>query len=178
MRKFSIFFSGLFLLAACNNSNTSANIETKPDSAKDAVNYAYTPKEMPNWEMGNPEHTAMVLNSLKKYETGKLDELTADFADSVWLTADQFEFSGTRDSLIKIFKKDWEKTKSMTVEMHDWEAVHGKENKEDWVSLWYKTTWTGKDGKVDSAMYMDDIKIENGKIRGIDSKMRRFMVKK
>ena len=178
MRKWSIFLSGLLLLAACNNGNKSADIETKPDSAKTMISYAYTPREMPNWEMGNPENVAFVLNALKKYETGKLDDLSADFADSVWFGADKFEFNGTRDSLIKIFKKDWENTKSVSIEMHDWEAVHGKENKEDWVGLWYKETWTGKDGKVDSAMYMDDIKLENGKIRVIDSKRRGFPVKK
>jgi len=28
---------------------------------------------------------------------------------------------------------------------------------EDWVSLWYKEVWTGKDGKMDSTHNMDDI---------------------
>ena len=54
--------------------------------------------------------------------------------------------------------------------MDDWETVHGKDNHEGWVSLWYKEVWTSKDGKMDSTHNMDDIKIENGKIKVIDSK--------
>jgi hypothetical protein len=177
MRKFAIFILVLFLVS-CNNSETSTAIESKADSSKTAITYAYTPKEMPNWEMGNPEHVAFVLNALKKYETGKVDELKDYFSDSMFVSDDGFEFSGTRDSLINLFKKDWEKTASISIEMHDWEAVHGKENKEDWVTLWYKSTLKGKDGKSDSAMYVDDLKIVDGKIRVIDSKKRRYPAKK
>ena len=177
MRKFAIFTILLFLLS-CSNNQTSTAIEAKPDSTKTAIAYAYTPREMPNWEMGNPEHIAFVLNALKKYETGKVDELKDYFSDSVSVADDGFEFSGTKDSLINLLKKDWEKTESMSIEMHDWEAVHGKENKEDWVTLWYKSIWKGKDGKMDSAMYVDDIKIVNGKMRIIDSKKRRYPAKK
>ena len=165
-------------MAGCNNNESSTASEAKPDSSKPAITYAYTPEEMPNWEMGNPEHVAFVLNALKKYETGKVDELREFFADSVTVADDGFEFNGTRDSLISLFKKDWAKTESISIEMHDWEVVHGKENKEDWVSLWYKSVWKGKDGKVDSAMYMDDLKIVDGKIRVIDTKKRRYPAKK
>jgi len=49
---------------------------------------------------------------------------------------------------------------------------------EDWVSLWYKEVWTGKDGKMDSTHNMDDIKVENGRIKVIDNKQRRFPPKK
>jgi hypothetical protein len=182
MRKFSIFFPLLLLAAACNNNQSSASTDKKADSAiaapAPAIEYAYKPKDMPNWEMGNPEYVAMVLNALKKYETNRIDELSSDFADSVWFGVDKFIFHGTKDSLIKIFKKDWENTKSVKIDMHDWEAVHGKDNKEDWVSLWYKQTWVGKDGKVDSAEMMDDLRIVNGKIRVIDSKKRDLPAKK
>ncbi len=178
MRKFPIFFSGLLLLVACNNSNTSANFETKPDSPKAAVTYAYTPKEMPNWEMGSPEHIAIALNALKSYETGNLEEFRALCSDSVTLVDDGLDFHGTKDSLVNMLKKDRENYSSISIEMSDWESVHGKENKEDWVSLWYKAKWTGKDGKSDSAFYMDDLRIVNGKIRMIDTKKRRYPAKK
>ena len=177
MRKTSLILSACLVLLACNNSQTSAGIENKP-TEESPTNYAYTPKEKPNWEMGDAKNIAFVLNALKKYETDRIDELGEDMADSVTFVADRFKFDGKKDSLLKIFKKEWENTNSMTIEMHDWEAVHGKDNKEDWVSLWYKNTWTNKDGKMDSAMNMDDIRIVNGKIRVIDTKQRRFPEKK
>ena len=58
--------------------------------------------------------------------------------------------------------------------MHDWESVHGKDNKQDWVSIWYRAKWTDKNNKLDSVMFMDDAKIENGKIRVLDTKLRHF----
>jgi hypothetical protein len=178
MRKFTIFLPGLLLLAGCNSNQSSDVIEAKPESSKTAITYAYTPREMPNWEIGKPEHAAFVLNALKKYETGKVDELHPFFSDSVSLADDGFEFNGTRDSLMAMFKKDRERTESISIEVHDWESVHGKDNKEDWVSIWYKSVWKGKDGKVDSAYYMDDVKIVDGKIRIIDTKKRRYPAKK
>ena len=179
MRQVSILVSGFLLLVACNNNSTSsADIQSKPDSASQGIMYAYTTREKPNWEMGDPKNVAFVLQALKKYETGNVEALKDDFADSVWFAADGIQLNTTKDSLINFLKKDWENTKSIKIQMEDWEAVHGKDNKEDWVSLWYKQIWTGKDGKVDSVANMDDIKIENGKIRAIDSKHRRFPEKK
>jgi len=177
MRKTSLV-SGILLLLACNNGQTSASVEAKPPASESEPTYAYTPKDKPNWEMGDPKNIAFVLNGLKKYETNRIDELSADFADSVWFAGDGFQFEGPKDSLLKIFKKEWENTKSIAIEMHDWEAVHGKTNNEDWVSLWYKETVTDKNGKVDSVMHMDDIRIVNGKITIIDSKQRRWPEKK
>jgi hypothetical protein len=83
-------------------------------------------------------------------------------------------FTGPKDSLLKMFKQSRGNVKNFVVEMHDWEAVHGKDNNEDWVSMWYQEKWTSMDGKTDSVMAMDDVKLENGKIRVIDSKQRRY----
>ncbi len=164
----------LFLLVACNNSESTTVKDEKSDSATADIAYAYTTRNKPNWEIGNPANVAILLNALKAFETGKLDELNQYFADSVEFSADYVYFHGKRDSLLNIFRKDWETMQSMTVEMNDWETVHGKDNNEDWVSIWYKAKWVGKDGKTDSSFFMDDAKIVNGKIRELDSKQRRF----
>ena len=163
-------------LVACNDEKAGDTLASRSDSAGTSkqINYAYTPAKMPNWERGNPENVALVLKSLKAYELGNVDESLSYFADSVEFLADGFKFNGTKDSLLKIMKAEREAIKEMTVEMHDWESVHGKDNGEDWVSLWYLTKWTDKNGKVDSVIEMDDVKIVNGKIRVLDIKVRHF----
>ncbi len=58
--------------------------------------------------------------------------------------------------------------------MQDYESVRSKNRGEDWVSLWYTETTKPNGGKTDSTMVMDDIRIVNGKVAVIDSKMRRL----
>jgi hypothetical protein len=62
----------------------------------------------------------------------------------------------------------------MHVRMQDYESVKSKNRGEEWVALWYTETVKLKGGKTDSAMVMDDIKIVDGKVAIIDSKMRRL----
>ncbi len=88
--------SGILLLMACNNGQTSASVDSKPPASESEPTYAYTPKEKPNWEMGDPKNIAFVLNGLKKYETNRIDELSDDFADSVSFVTDGFQFRGLR----------------------------------------------------------------------------------
>lgn len=176
MRKSVLLAACLSFFVACNNEKAGDSLESRSDSTGTSkqINYAYTPAEMPNWEMGDPENAALVLNSLKAYETGNIDECIKYFADSVEFLSDGYHFKGTRDSFAVALKKEREAIQSITIEMHDWESVHGKTNGENWVSLWYKQKWTDKNGKVDSLIEMDDAKIENGKIRVLDIKVRHF----
>ncbi len=66
---------------------------------------------------------------------------------------------------------------SMNIRMQDYESVKSKTRGEEWVGLWYTETVTPKGGKTDSTMVMDDIKIVNGKVALIDSKMRHLTKK-
>jgi len=177
MRKCVLMASCLLFLIACNNDKSADSIGSKSDSGASAksIDYAYTLKQgVPDWQPGNPENVAMVLSSLKAYENGNVDEAFKAFADSVEFAVDGFYFHGRKDSLVAIMKQERSQSQTMTVEMHDWETVHGKHNGEDWVSLWYKTKWTDKAGKTDSVEEMDDLKIVNGKIRVLDIKQRRY----
>jgi hypothetical protein len=174
MRKVSLFLSSFIVMAACNNGQTTATIESKGEAKDAAIEYAYSPKEKPNWEKGKPENSAFVLSVLKKFETNNIDQMSGDFADTVTFIADQMHFTGTKDSLLKMFKEWRSKSKVLVIDMHDWEAVHGKDNNEDWVSMWYQEKRTNMEGKTDSVMSMDDVKLENGKITVIDSKQRRY----
>ena len=58
--------------------------------------------------------------------------------------------------------------------MEDFESVKFKDEKEEWVSLWYKEIWEDQKGKKDSVQTMDDLRIENGKIALLNQKVRHF----
>ncbi len=106
-----------------------------------------------------------------------MNALLQYLADSVEFYADNMSFKGSRDSLINLFSGFRKTIDTMHIKMQDYESVKSKNRGEDWVGLWYNETVT-QGGKTDSTMVMDDIKIVNGKVAIIDSKMRRLTAKK
>lgn len=115
--------------------------------------------------------------ALKAYETGKVDESASYFADSMQFTADNIDVKISRDTLKSWFAGMWQNTKSIRVEMNDYESVISKDKKEEFVTLWFKEIVTDKSGKVDSLAYVDDIGFKNGKIISMDEKTRHYPAK-
>jgi hypothetical protein len=131
-------------------------------------------KYVSDWVPGDPHHAAMVMKALKSYETGNLNDGKQYLADSVNFFVDGFRFKGTRDSLISILNKARAGYKEMAIDMHDWESVKSKSRNEEYVTMWYTEKTTDLKGKKDSANYTDDVKIVNGKIAEIDSKVQHY----
>lgn len=170
------------LFAACNNSTDSKETKeaaTEPASTE-KIDYAYMPTSHgpDNWDRGDQKNIAIVLKSLKAFESGNAEEAAAGFADSVWWSFDYFDQKVSRDSLVAMFKDFWKNTASMKIVMGDYESVISKDKKEEWVTLWYKQIVTDKKGKTDSVSLVNDLKIENGKIAVLDEKGRKFPVPK
>jgi hypothetical protein len=172
----------LSLLVACAliiSCNTSANREaetTKKDSATSTsnANYAYTKIHPVDWEWGSEANTQMVLNSLKAFETGNIDESVKAFADTVKIEVDHYEAKVSRDSLAAMFKRERSGMKNMQIKMDDYESVKSKDGKTEFVSLWFKQIFEDQKGKTDSIELMDDLKIENGKVALLNEKVRHY----
>ncbi len=139
------------------------------------VTYAYTIDQPDGWEWGSKHNTEMVMNALKNYETGNIEECVKSFGDSVLLQFDNYEAKVSNDSLMAMFTRQRSQLKSLKVFMNDFESVKSKDGTKQYVSLWYKEVFEGSDGKKDSLSCMDDLKIENGKIVGLDEKSRHYM---
>ncbi|HMC84859.1 MAG TPA: hypothetical protein VKI61_05010 [Chitinophagaceae bacterium] len=121
---------------------------------------------------------ALVLKSVKSFETGNIEEAVAPFGDSVHLSMDGFDAKISKDSFKVMLTDAWKTMGSMKISMGDYESVISKDKKEEFVTLWYKQVITDKKGKKDSATWVDDLKIENGKIVLLDEKSRKFPAKK
>lgn len=177
MRNSLFFLSTIILLASCNNDKTTK--ETAGTDPGKKYDYAYTPVgHDPNyWEWGSQENLVNATKALKAYETGKVDESASYFADSMQFTADNIDVKISRDTLKSWFAGMWQNTKSIRVEMNDYESVISKDKKEEFVTLWFKEIVTDKSGKVDSLAYVDDIGFKNGKIISMDEKTRHYPAK-
>jgi hypothetical protein len=171
MRSFALLFMGLCFIVGCTDEAT----ETKPMVQAENITYAYTIKhDADYWEKGSQQNVALVLNSLKAFETGNIEECMKYFGDSISFRRDYVDVRYSKDSLRASFEEYRNSLTSLNVEMLDWETVISKDKKYEWVGLWYKEKWTDKAGKSDSAYMMDDVRVENGKIVELDIKSRHF----
>ncbi len=179
MKKFLFLLITATIFLACNNDATNNTESVSGDTANNnqQVNLPYTVEKTPDWERGDANNVAIAMNTLRAFEVNDLNALQQYLADTVEFYYDNMSFKGSRDSLIKFFTGFRNSINSMNVKMHDYESVKSKNRNEEWVGLWYTETVTDKKGKTDSSMVMDDIKIVNGKVAIIDSKMRRLAKK-
>jgi hypothetical protein len=182
MKKLILFILAGIVISSCNNQGTDAK-EVVKDTASAApaatkMNYPYTIDHPDNWDMGSTDNTMAALTSLKAYENGNIDECVKHFGDSVNLEFDSFETKVSNDSLKSMFAKSRGALKSMEIKMEDWESVISKDKSAEYVSLWYKEIWEDAKGKKDSLSQMDDLRMKNGKIVGIDQKSRKYPAKK
>ena len=181
MKQVFIIAVGVCLLSCNTASTTKTNADSSTAAAPrtdEKMDYAYTIDHPDNWETGDRKNTAIVLKGLKAYENGDIATCVATFGDSVKLEFDNYEATLSNDSLKAMFTRDRSKIKAMTIHMDDWESVISKDKKVEYVSLWYKQIWTDEKGKVDSLECMDDLRMKNGKIVGLNEKIRHYPTKK
>lgn len=179
MKKFLVIACASLLGIGCNTETTSSEKNGSTTDSTGQIEYAYLPANHPPdyWIHGDQKSVAMVLNTLKAFETGDIEGSLAGFADSVRWATDGFDAKISRDSLRTMFT-EWKKMSTVKIEMEDYEGVISKDKKEEWVTLWYKQINTNKEGISDSLSLVNDLKIENGKITVLDEKARRYPVKK
>ncbi|SHN12235.1 nuclear transport factor 2 family protein [Chitinophaga sp. CF418] len=171
----------ILLVTACNNPGKKAesmsgdSSKATMESSSDEANYPYTlDKPYKNWKPGDKKHTQTVLKMLKAWETKNAAECASYFGDSLELALDYYHKVVPHDSLITMLEHSWADFASVNIKMDDWESVISDDKKDEWVTVWYKQTWTDKKGKMDSMAVVDDAKIKDGKIVIFDEKIRHY----
>lgn len=107
----------------------------------------------------------VVLNSYKYWENSDMAGLRSTMGDSMTVhMSDGFRFSGSSDSLIKIWSKYRDSLSSVKITMDVWLKNHSVKDSMDYVNVWFKQVETFKDGRVDSFNFQEDNGIKNGKI--------------
>ncbi len=179
MKKLMLIAVVAFIVLKCNN-NTESTEVTKGDStavnpsSSEKIDYAYLPlnHEPDYWEKGDQKNIAIVLKSLKGFETKNVEQAIEPFADSVVWQVPGMDTKLSKDSLKRMFINDMKEIASIKIVMQDYESVISKDKKSEYVSLWYKQINTDMKGKADSMICMDDVKMSNGKIIELEEKVR------
>ncbi len=175
--KKNILFVIIAFAASCNNASqkeTSKSEMASTDTNAEKPNYPYTIKNPDNWMVGSTANTMVALSSLKNWENGKMDESAAYFADTVNLKFDGFDKTMPRDSVKDMLGGLWNSYKTVDIRMEDWESVISKDKLEEWVTVWYTEHWETKNAVKDSASFINDFKMVNGKIVKLDEYTRKL----
>jgi ABC-type Fe3+-hydroxamate transport system substrate-binding protein len=178
MKKIFVIFLGAIAFAACNSKSSTASESTTDStgtaSTTEKVDYPYTIDHPDNWNIGSSANTLTALTALKAFEDGDVEKSVSQFGDSVHLQFDALDTTLSNDGLKAMFTNLRNGYKSMNVKMNDWESVVSKDGKEEWVTMWYKQIWEDNKGKKDSADYINDIRLKNGKIIRLDEYTRKL----
>jgi hypothetical protein len=138
--------ASLFVIGCNSKTESTESTATTGDTTK--IDYAYLPENHApdNWIPGSQQNLAFVLKSLKAFETGDIEGSLAAFADSVHWSFDGFDQKISKDSMRAMMTGLWKTLSSVKITMADYETVTSKDNKEEWVTLWYKQVMTDKAG--------------------------------
>jgi hypothetical protein len=139
------------------------------------MNYPYTIDHPDNWNMESTTNTMVALSALKAFENGNVAESMKYFGDSARVQLDGLDKTMSNDSLKAMFTSWRSGIKSMEIKMDDWESVISKDKKDEWVTFWYREKWEDANGKKDSADFINDLKIKNGKIVRLDEYKRKLI---
>lgn len=177
MKKMILFASALLVAIACNTPDPEQKAPEK--AAINPADYPYQLKEAyKDWQPGKQENAILVLKMIKAWETKNAAECASYFADTVMMNTDFFADKMPNDSIRAFVESGYGKIASINVEMQDWESVVSADGKDEWVTLWYKQTIVGNDGKPEITNVVNDAKIVNGKIAVFDEYVQHLPTKK
>jgi hypothetical protein len=155
---------------ACSGGGSGSSKTTAADSTTATVTLPYTAVYSSDFVPGKQSDVVTVLNNYKAWETNDMASMKSTYGDSVQLYFPSgFSFTGTTDSLMTIATKYRDSLSGVKLVFYAWTSNHSVDKNEDWVNVWYKETDTYKTGKIDSTIYEDDNRLNNGKIVWVSS---------
>lgn len=178
MKQFLVFVCFVLILIACNNADnkTAAATDAAPAAAEVKLPYELM-EPYKNWAIGSTENVAVAMNALKLFIDNDFTAMSSLIGDSLALDFDLFQAKLSRDSAMKFFTNARTMYNDLKITMYDYVSVVSADKKSEWVTLWYKQNWKDAKGVADSMNYVNDIRLENGKMVELNEKGSRFMKK-
>ena len=156
MRKTILFLAASTIMAACNNEKKETN--EGPDTV--SVKMPYTAAYSASFSLGNPDYaTKIVQGSWKDWEENKLDNMKNWLADTVIAFHADNSFVKGSDSLMARWKRDRANYTSVIDSVDAVIPVYSTDKKENWVLVWAREINTNKEGKTDTAAFMETWRI-------------------
>jgi hypothetical protein len=169
-----LLFCATLLMLACNT--TTSNKTTTSEEKKSSVTLPYTAAFSSNWSTDiSDEDLKTVLLTTKYWQDGNIKALVNLYDDT--LTFDSWEgknYTLTREDVETLWKPLRDSISKVEIRMEAWQKMYSIDKKEAIIATWYAETDTYKNGKVESFIYHEFNRIENGKIVSLSQFRRPF----
>ena len=160
MRKFFFLLGLAGFISSCNNGAAKTEAATDTVAAKTEVALPYTASYSSSFQMGNPEHSAMILQgSWKDWEMNTMDNMKSWVADTVTVYhSDNTVVKGV-DSLTARWKRGRAKYSAVSTTIDAVMPVYSTDQNENWVLVWATEVDTELSGKKDTTYVMETWRI-------------------
>ncbi len=160
MRKFFFLLGAAVFITSCNNEAVKTEATGDTAMAKTEVTLPYTASYSSSFKMGNPEHSAMVLQgSWKDWEMNTLDNMKSWVADTVTVYHSDNTMVKGVDSLAARWKRGRAKYSAVSTTIDAVMPVYSTDKNENWVLIWATEIDTELDGKKDTVYVMETWRI-------------------
>ena len=148
------------VLLACQSENSSEPVAGDSAVDKPAVALPFTPSYSSSFEIGNPAHSALILQgSWKDWETNNLDNMKNWIADTIVAFHSNGNTLYGADSMIANWKRVRARYTSVIDTVQAVISTRSTDRNEEWVLVWAKEINTTADGKKDTVEIMETWKM-------------------
>jgi hypothetical protein len=169
----NIIFCALLLVQISCGENNSPSTVVSTDTAisqteKEKV-FDY-PVKFKNWQIGDHNNTRLALQMYKAWDSGAVKNMESLLDDTLTMELpDGRRFSGAKDKMVSDLLKSRRNYKFIKNDILAAYPLVNTDNNDQWVSVLVYNKWKYKDGVRDSMLYQDLWKINNGKLRELQS---------
>lgn len=177
MKFFYLLTGASLLFCACNNTKSTEQ-PAIGDTAATAPKLTEVPAlpDLPasviykNWEPGDPQKMAMIVDVYKAWDSENPKDMAAYFADSsIYDLPDGSRMvttSETAEAKLRKWRSLFKETSNIPFSII---SLHNKDLQEDWVIAWTWNKWRNVNGTKDSMLYCDNWRLKDNKIVYLNS---------
>jgi hypothetical protein len=169
------------ILTSCNNAETSKTVTDSTAATVAVPSEVVLPIKLAvpyrNWQIGSNENVVTAMSSLKFFIDKDFIAMAGTIGDSLELDFDYMQSKISHDSAVNMMTAMRPQYNDLKVAMYDYVSVISADKSEEWVTLWYKQSWKTDKGVADSMNVINDIKLKNGKMIGLNEKTSHFQKK-
>ncbi len=160
MKKITLVFAISIGLIACNEEKKETTEKAPAAETKAAVKLPYELSYSSSFEMGDPAHSAMILQgSWKDWELNKMDNMKSWIADTIVAFHSDNSMVNGADSLMARWKRGRAGLTNVLDTVHAVIPVYSTDKKENWVLVWASEISTNDKGIKDTTELMETWRI-------------------
>jgi hypothetical protein len=160
MKQTFLCLAATLVIVACNTDKKTDDVAGATKVDKPAVALPYTASYSSSFEMGDPAHSATILQgSWKDWENNKMENMKSWIADTIVAFHSDNTMIRGADSLVAAWTRNRARYTAVIDTIQAVLPTYSTDKKENWVLVWAKEINTRADGHKDTAYIMETWRI-------------------